>query len=356
MRANKNFLRLNIFKVQLKQELFSFIIRFKVNGSVQSTESMSGKSLNMDKSYFFEIDTSGQEVVVELSVVSKKLYFIESEVACSTININFSKQSEETKAWYSVTNKVNDDVVMQALLSFSSDFKQKHKILSSNYNTESSKPKISIKADLSYDRVFTNSTKKANLLIKSKTIKSTTNMVTQDESLSQESLKEKNEDQSSLIEHDSRELVKRQLNKTSSASHNFVELDDMGNLKKKSNKSIVLHNISSDETDQHQQSVLFAGTEFDQSKILPNDFGNLSTLFDTSLLPASDNILNTTVANMSSNSLFMSNSILNNTLIPSNGIELIKKLKKKYIQISQEKDILLKVSSDVSRNKESKCK
>lgn len=356
MRANKNFLRLNVFKIQLKQELSSYKVKFKVNGRTESIDSISGKSVSLDKCFFFEIDSSSQEEVVEVSIFSKKLFLIESEVGCSSISINLSKQSEDTKAWYSVTDLVNEEVVLQILLSFSSDIKSKQKILSSNYNTESNKPKASSnKIDLSYDRIFINSTKKTNGLINSKGLKTIANSAHHDESISQEGSKDKNDDQSSIIEQDSREGVRKQLNKTSSASHN-IEIDEMGNRKIKSNKSIVLQNISSDDIDPNQRSVIFGVGDFDQSRILPNDFGNLSSLFDTSLLPASDNILNTTTANMSSNSLFMNNSILNNTLIPSYGIEIMKKLKKKFMQITQEKDILLKVSSDVSKNKESKCK
>lgn len=355
MRANKNFLRLNIFRIQLKQEISSFIIRFKVNGNVQSTESISEKSLNLDKSFFFEIDAFSQEEVAEVSIISKRLFLIESEIGYSTIKFNLAKQTEDTKAWYTVADMMNEEVIMQVLLSFSSDIKPKQKILSSNYNTLSNAPKANNKVDLSYDRILVNQGKKSNGLINSITLRTTTNVGSHDESLSQEGSKERNEDQSSLVEQDSREATRKQLNKTSSASHH-IELDEMGNRKIKSNKSIALQNVSSDEMEQNQPSFIIGVVDYDQSRILPNDFGNLSALFDTSLLPASENIMNCTAANMSNNSLLLSNSILNNTLIPSYGVDIMKKLKRKYTQIMQEKEILIKVGSDVSKNKESKRK
>lgn len=353
MRANKNFLRLNLFKVQLKQELSSFIIKFKVNGYTQSTETISGKSVSIDKSYFFEIDGSSLEEAVEVSIISKKLFF-ESEVGRSSLNIVLSKQSEEAKAWYSITDMMSEEIVMQVLLSFSSDNKSKQKLLSSNYNTESTKPRTNSKADLSYDRIFVNSQKKASGLLDIKILK-TTNIGYQDHNASQDCTKGRNEGQNSVIEHqDSRELASKQLSKTNSASQN-AEQDETANVRVRSNKSIILQNSSLDETDYNQRSLMINSGDFDQSRVQFNDFGNLSALFNTSLLPASDNFnMNATSANISSNSLLINNSILNNTLIPSYGVEIMKKLKKKYTQIMQEKDILSKVSSDVSKNKESK--
>ena len=169
MRADKNFLRINLYKIKLKKELSSFSINLHVNNKSQSTQYINKDLLNINKCYFFEVDNA-EEDILEISVREKRLFLIENTIGTTKIPLNY-RDIDKTDTWYSITDNNNQDSIMQILISFNYDplNKQKKKILSNDFNTNVSCNYNNIKqnenvnfsniynqTDISMDRILSN--------------------------------------------------------------------------------------------------------------------------------------------------------------------------------------------------------
>lgn len=332
-------LKIEIFKIQLKNKFQSFTLKIKLNDVfVEKVDYESESSLNELKTKI--IDLGGKKIYssnfnfkIELYCTTTKLFVIESFLCSNVIIIN-SSSFKNQKAWYNCLNS-EDELILQSLIQISFICDMKVRNLSTNYNT-----KI---GDLSCDKIINQTKFNSNANNNTNTnneIKLNCNIQT-----------EKN-NKSCII----------------TSTEKYFHDSDLTNI----NSNCLKSSLDIEGKDIYSNSLGTEGDLFKISKFNKSNQNNISVINKNNISKfiADDNLNNISVLFENPNLLNLleeeliegvqknqnSNNKLNNSssFINDETKEMIGKLKKKYNQLKEEKNILYKAAENLNKNKESK--